>query len=478
MTSFFKTQLLILLLVLLNPFTVNCQELPRKGEFKISNELYGFINAQEIAINLISDQYPELKEKGMIAIGKFNSNFNLSKKYLDSYLASEYGEKDFKKFQKLTHDTLFKYLNRNPFSKEQAVNFINEVENRSKGNITEDILRPLLYYQYKDQPHKEFINNYKQKYKTDNNPKANGAKLTISLPYSWLGSETEKESTVYKFTSKFGKGNEIVVISVQKIVEGQDIVTNEEIKEIFSKEVQLDAIKNKEEPIKYENFIIDGCPGSKVEYNTSMKRLNMDIHMRTSIINFFDGKYLYTLTCIVNSQNKSELLSSFNHFAPLFNLIANSIIVENKSLPEPDKITPDIKVTNPYTSKQIKLTKASVNTFSLQAKINGVQINFILDTGADELLISKTEYSFLIKNGSITEKDIIGKTKYTLADGSNVICNNILIKEFEIDGIKINNIKAGVVDDENASPLLGQNVLKLLGKINIDYNNQLLTITK
>lgn len=42
-------------------------------------------------------------------------------------------------------------------------------------------------------------------------------------------------------------------------------------------------------------------------------------------------------------------------------------------------------------------------------KINGQELNFVFDTGASSICISTLEAMVLIKNGLLTEDDIIGQ---------------------------------------------------------------------
>ena len=44
----------------------------------------------------------------------------------------------------------------------------------------------------------------------------------------------------------------------------------------------------------------------------------------------------------------------------------------------------------------------------IPCKVNGLNLNFIFDTGASNVSISLTEASFMLKNGYLEEGDIIG----------------------------------------------------------------------
>lgn len=108
--------------------------------------------------------------------------------------------------------------------------------------------------------------------------------------------------------------------------------------------------------------------------------------------------------------------------------------------------------------------------YKIDCKVNGIPMNFIFDTGASNVSISKTEASFLIKQGLITKEDIIGTINYQIANGEIHEGTKINLKTIEIKGLVIENVTATVVHEQNSPLLLGQSLLSRLGKISIDGN--------
>ncbi len=86
-------------------------------------------------------------------------------------------------------------------------------------------------------------------------------------------------------------------------------------------------------------------------------------------------------------------------------------------------------------------------------KINGLNLSFIFDTGASDVTISLTEASFMLKNGYLTKEDIIGSEKYLDATGNISEGITINIREIEIEGLVLQNVKASIVKTLGA-PLL------------------------
>ncbi|MCF6296235.1 MAG: retroviral-like aspartic protease family protein, partial [Flavobacteriaceae bacterium] len=112
--------------------------------------------------------------------------------------------------------------------------------------------------------------------------------------------------------------------------------------------------------------------------------------------------------------------------------------------------------------------------FLIPCKVNGIPMKFIFDTGASDVSISITEAVFLIKQGLITENDIVGETQFTIANGNVEKGMLINLQSIEIDGIIIKNIVATVIDNDNAPLLLGQSVIQKLGRISFNGNQLIL----
>jgi predicted aspartyl protease len=91
----------------------------------------------------------------------------------------------------------------------------------------------------------------------------------------------------------------------------------------------------------------------------------------------------------------------------------------------------------------------------LPCRVNGIELQFIFETGASNVSISSTEATFMLKNGFLKPEDILGKSNYIDANGK--ISEGILInlKDFQIGDIKLNNIIASVTNNEIAPLLLG-----------------------
>ncbi|MDB9755928.1 retroviral-like aspartic protease family protein [Winogradskyella sp.] len=117
------------------------------------------------------------------------------------------------------------------------------------------------------------------------------------------------------------------------------------------------------------------------------------------------------------------------------------------------------------------------DVYTIPCKVNGLELDFIFDTGASNVSLSLTEALFMIKNGKLKEEDIIGSSYAQLANGDITENTEIIIKEIEISGLKLYNVRANIVHKLEAPLLLGQSAISQLGKIQLD-GNKLTILTK
>lgn len=96
-----------------------------------------------------------------------------------------------------------------------------------------------------------------------------------------------------------------------------------------------------------------------------------------------------------------------------------------------------------------------------QCKINGVNVDLVLDTGAARVLISKELEEVLKANNALDPSDYFGEGTAKTAKGKMPV-KSIIIKDFEIGGIHLKNIKAAISPINGTSVLLGQSVLSNL----------------
>ena len=82
----------------------------------------------------------------------------------------------------------------------------------------------------------------------------------------------------------------------------------------------------------------------------------------------------------------------------------------------------------------------------------------------------------MFKNGYLTNKDIVGIGNYSNANGEISEGYIINLNEVEFGNFKLKNVRASIVKNLNAPLLLGQSAISKLGKIELDLNENTITI--
>ncbi|GHV05566.1 hypothetical protein FACS189416_5360 [Bacteroidia bacterium] len=101
-------------------------------------------------------------------------------------------------------------------------------------------------------------------------------------------------------------------------------------------------------------------------------------------------------------------------------------------------------------------------------KINGQELDFVFDTGASSICISTLEAAILLKNGLLTDDDVIGQRGFVDATGRISVGAKINLKTVQIGGRKLENVEATIIENPGAECLLGQSVLSRFGTYKID----------
>lgn len=110
----------------------------------------------------------------------------------------------------------------------------------------------------------------------------------------------------------------------------------------------------------------------------------------------------------------------------------------------------------------------------IPVSINGIDMTMIFDTGASTTCISLTEAMFLLKQGLLTEDDILGKVNSTVADGRITQNTIVRLKEVVIGGkIYFTDVRAVVVNSLDAPLLLGNaDILDRVASFKIDNESE------
>lgn len=117
------------------------------------------------------------------------------------------------------------------------------------------------------------------------------------------------------------------------------------------------------------------------------------------------------------------------------------------------------------------------NVCQVKCTINDLPLNFIFDTGAGDVCLSSSEASMMLKQGYLVSGDFRGSSRFKTADGSISEGAKVNLRNVELGGIKISDVSATIVNNNNAPALLGQSVLSRFGAVEIDYDKKQIKVT-
>lgn len=120
---------------------------------------------------------------------------------------------------------------------------------------------------------------------------------------------------------------------------------------------------------------------------------------------------------------------------------------------------------------QIIINVSQDGHFYVNAKINGVDIRFMVDTGASDIAINLND----AKRIGLNTKSLIFNKRYQTANGV-ALGAAVTLEELEIADAKFTNINASVNGSEMGTSLLGMSFLKQLKKYEVFQDKLILTI--
>lgn len=128
------------------------------------------------------------------------------------------------------------------------------------------------------------------------------------------------------------------------------------------------------------------------------------------------------------------------------------------------------------TNAQTIQLKKEGDLYLIPCEVNGVKLDFYFDTGASLVSISLTEAKKLFETEKLSESDIIGKIKLTVADGKLMDGTMILLRNIKVGNLNLSNVEAVITESQTAPLLLGQSAIKKFGSFTFDYSSNKLTV--
>lgn len=157
--------------------------------------------------------------------------------------------------------------------------------------------------------------------------------MSFEYPTSWAGAEGKRPNTLYQIASENGLGLEICSLSIKEIpIPPGYNPSSAEIQEIFEQPALRDLMPKGATYLDGSPTKIEGLPAAWVIYRYDMERAGIRNTMQIiTYATYFDKKFIQ-FVCMVGTTPTSpqaELARYFESFYPLFQQMANTIVIHN-----------------------------------------------------------------------------------------------------------------------------------------------------
>lgn len=287
---------------------------------------YGYCYGQQKSIDQIKRDFPQLRVAMFQAETSFNVTFGKS--------CSAIGEKFGDTIRQKLNDEFNKYITDAPISESVAREFISKIEARSKGEIETPVRETLLTFNpdFQDKPALEFMRGFTVAYSTSGHAKAKGLNVELKIPMSWMSREGNRPNVVQFFKPEYGRSDAGMLILIQDVTPPKGMrITQRDIDAMFSAASLKDMMPDGSVLVEGKPIILEGQKGGMLVYDTTTGRLDLTLNIRTLSYVVYYKSRLISIQFSVSSveQDRTKLIAKFVKNRPLFNMIANSMVIRD-----------------------------------------------------------------------------------------------------------------------------------------------------
>ena len=179
----------------------------------------------------------------------------------------------------------------------------------------------------------------------------------------------------------------------------------------------------------------------------------------------------FTRFAHIKNDDDLDAIRDMQSYKDIMNTYETKYIEEQNKKRKDDNVT----VEREERVSEVPFTVEGGNYY-VKCQINELPMRFVFDTGASDVSISMVEASFMMKNGYLSKKDVIGSAHFSDAVGNVSEGTVINLKKVKFGDMELDNVRASVVRNQKAPLLLGQTVLSRIGKIEIDNQRKVIKI--
>ena len=327
MKLFFKILYIFLFLSSLEAIEVN------KNLMLDMNRTYGYYIGQTYTLDNIKKKYPNLQNEILLIKNDFDLKYLKSIKDIEQFFTKNMSKKQWSDLQKMVKDGIKKQLNTN-ISYEESLEAIQVVKARIKGDIESPVIETLLMFNpnYQKNPIEELNDKFIQTYNSKDNPKAKGVDFSVKVPKSWKSQEANRPNIVRKFTSNNGyivedTFMENIMILVYDLPIEVKKLTSQDVTDVCNDIPENSVLRDCKEAI------LENLPAVVKRFKLNMKRLENSMNMEVVQYNVFYKNKMIIIQGQVGTMNEKisekTLLERFEKFKPVFNYVANSLMISN-----------------------------------------------------------------------------------------------------------------------------------------------------
>ncbi len=294
---------------------------------------YGYYIGQTYTLDNIKKKYPNLQNEIFLIKNDFDLKYLKSIKDIEQFFTKNMSKKQWSDFQKMVKDGIKKQLNTN-ISYEESLEAIQVVKARIKGDIESPVIETLLMFNpnYQKNPIEELNDKFIQTYNSKDNPKAKGVDFSVKVPKSWKSQEANRPNIVRKFTSNNGyiiedTFIENIMILVYDLPIEVKKLTSQDVTDVCNDIPENSVLRDCKEAI------LENLPAVVKRFKLNMKRLENSMNMEVVQYNVFYKNKMIIIQGQVGTMNEKisekTLLERFEKFKPVFNYVANSLMISN-----------------------------------------------------------------------------------------------------------------------------------------------------
>ena len=321
-----KYKLLILFVLISN---LNSIDLTKPLMLDISRT-YGYVTSQSLVVEKLKKKYPSKEYE----LKKAQMEFDLKFKPSIENIKKVFGDKNWNEYKSIVDPKLMEQVNNIDLDSSYRDSFANEILQRVKGNIESPVIETLLMFnpKYEKYPELEFIDGFKKRLYSKDTIKAKGVDFYIDIPKSWKVTEGKRPNTLWLGTYNNGyldDNNSSVSFTaiVKDLPEKIDYISNKDAQD-FCNEVHAANTLRECTKITLENL-----PAIYSKSSTTLERIRNKVDMEMASYHIFYKNKLILLQGMVGTFNneisKKLLNEKFNKYLPLFDQIANSLVIND-----------------------------------------------------------------------------------------------------------------------------------------------------